>query len=69
MHLVIPTLLLARGAPKVGPGMASILSSSELLITVIVAAIVLIEPVSMLQWIGVITILVGICSPHFCGNK
>lgn len=67
--IVLPTLMLAKGVPKVGPGMASILSSSELPTTIIVAVIVLKEPISILQWIGVITIIVGLCFPYIYNRQ
>lgn len=63
--VVLPTLLLAKGAPQVGAGMSSILMSSELPVTIIVAGIVLRETISILQWMGVLMILVGLCFPHF----
>jgi len=67
--VVIPNVLIAKGTPKVGGGLASILISSELPMTIIFAAIVLKEPVSLLQWIGIIAILIGICTPYFLAVK
>jgi len=61
---VIPTLFLNIGTPKVGTGLATILSSSELPVAIIASAVILREPVSLLQWFGVILIFVGIAIPQ-----
>lgn len=61
---VVPTLLLAKGVPQVGPGMATILCSSELPVALLGAAILLGERASILQWFGVGLILFGMAIPY-----
>ena len=63
--VALPPLLFSVGMPHVGAGLGTILSSSELPVAIILSTIVLAEPVSGGQWIGVLTILVGIA----IGNK
>jgi drug/metabolite transporter (DMT)-like permease len=58
--VVIPPLLFSIGMPHIGPGLGSILTSSELPVAVLMSAIVLSEPVDWIQWTGVILILLGI---------
>lgn len=62
--VVLPVLLFALGAPKISTGLATILGAGELPVAVIVSMLVLREHVSMLQWIGVIIILLGIAYPQ-----
>lgn len=61
--LLLPAILFNIGMPKVG-GLGSILSASELPMAVIMSTLVLHETVSLLQWVGVIVILVGIAFPN-----
>jgi drug/metabolite transporter (DMT)-like permease len=49
--------------------MATILNAAELPVEVLAAAIVLVEAVSGLQWVGVLVILVGIAFPHLMEKK
>ncbi|WP_141434282.1 EamA family transporter [Bacillus sp. 03113] len=58
--VVLPPLFFSIGMPHVGPGLGTILTASELPVAVIMSAFVLSEDVSLLQWIGVSLILVGI---------
>ncbi len=70
--VAIPTLLFTIGVPHIGGGMATILSSAELPMAVLMSAIVLKETISGLQWIGVILILTGIVLPeviHFSTKR
>lgn len=60
LGVVLPPILFTIGMPHVGPGLGTILTSSELPIAVILSSIVLSEHVSMSQWIGVVLILGGI---------
>jgi drug/metabolite transporter (DMT)-like permease len=60
LGVVLPPILFTIGMPHVGPGLGTILTSSELPIAVILSSIVLSEHVSMFQWLGVILILGGI---------
>jgi len=62
---VIPTICLNIGTPKIGSGLATILSSSELPVAVIASSLVLRESVSLVQWCGVALIFIGIAVPQF----
>ena len=62
--VVLPTIFLATGVPFVGAGLASILGSSELPVTVIGSALFLNESISFVQWMGVTLILIGIALPQ-----
>lgn len=55
---VLPPFLYAYGMPKTGVSLGSILSAVELPVAVSLSYFVLAEPVSYLQWTGVILILV-----------
>jgi len=57
---VLPPLLYSIGMPRIGPGLGTILTASELPVAVSMSALVLGEHVGMLQWIGVALILGGI---------
>ncbi|MCM3128973.1 DMT family transporter [Paenibacillus provencensis] len=67
--VVIPVLLLALGAPKISIGLASILSAGELPVAILASIWLLNEKVSILQWVGIAVILVGIAYPQFSGRK
>ncbi|QTD40997.1 DMT family transporter [Sporosarcina sp. Te-1] len=58
--VVFPPLLFSIGMPNIGPGLGTILTSSELPVAVTMSSLILAEQVSWSQWIGVILILVGI---------
>ncbi|MCE4049411.1 MULTISPECIES: EamA family transporter [Bacillaceae] len=57
---VLPPLLLSIGMPKVGPGLGTILTASELPVAVLMSALILREQVGVWQWFGVALILGGI---------
>jgi drug/metabolite transporter (DMT)-like permease len=57
---ILPTICFTFGVPKIGVGMATILSSVELPVAVFMAWIVFSETVLVLQWLGVFLILVAI---------
>jgi len=61
---VIPPICFAIGVPKSGGGLASILSAAELPVAVFMSGIILHERVTMLQWIGVAVILIGVALPE-----
>ncbi len=61
---VIPVLLFGLGAPKINPGLASILSAGEFPVAVTASVLVLHEHVTSLQWFGIAVILVGIAYPQ-----
>lgn len=58
--VVLPPFLFSISIPKVGNGLGTILSSSELPTTIVLSAIILTEQVTFLQVCGIIVILVGI---------
>lgn len=58
--IALPPLLFAVGIPHVGPGLGSILGSSELPVAVLLSYFVLKEPIDSWQWVGIILILIGI---------
>lgn len=57
---IIPPLLFSNGIPKIGVGYSSILMTAELPVAVICAQIILKEQVNLLQWLGIIVILLSI---------
>jgi len=57
---VLPPLLFSIGMPKVGPGLGTILTASELPVAVLMSALILNEYVGVWQWFGVALILGGI---------
>lgn len=67
--VVLPVLLFALGAPKISTGLATILGAGELPVAVIASVLVLSEQVSMLQWIGVVVILIGIAYPQIAAQR
>jgi drug/metabolite transporter (DMT)-like permease len=65
---VIPTILFNLGIPKIGSSLAAMLSSVELPVAIIGAFFILQEWVSLLQWLGVAMIIVGIVIAEKKGN-
>ena len=58
--VVVPVICFSIGVPKVGTGLGTILGAAELP-TAIIASITLVhEVVTVMQWIGIIVILLGI---------
>lgn len=57
---VIPTVCLTYGVPHIGAGLSAILGAVELPMVVAVAYFFLGEKVNMLQWAGIIVILLGV---------
>jgi drug/metabolite transporter (DMT)-like permease len=62
---VIPTLFFAMGVPRIGSGTATILGAAELPTAILMSSLVLKEGVTLLQWVGVIFILIGIALPEW----
>lgn len=60
----LPTLLFSIGIPKIGIRLAAILSAAELPVAVLTAYFYLNESVRILQWTGVIVIMLSIILPH-----
>ena len=57
---IIPPLLFSISAPYLPSGISTILGSIELPVAVIMAKIVFSEPIQVIQWMGIILILVAI---------
>jgi len=57
---VLPPLLFTRGMPLTGIGLGAIIASIEIPVSVFMAHLLLKEPVSLLQWTGVILILFAV---------
>ncbi|TQR36140.1 EamA family transporter [Brevibacillus brevis] len=66
---VIPIFCLAVGVPRIGNGLATILSAVELPTVVLLSNFVLQETVSLPQWGGVFMILAAICVPQVKWRK
>ncbi|WP_256758005.1 DMT family transporter [Cohnella sp. WQ 127256] len=60
----LPPVLFAIGVPHIGEGMTGILGASELPVAVMLSSIVLHEHVSMLQWMGVLLVIMGVALPE-----
>lgn len=67
--VVIPPLLFSKGVPKIGAGISTILSSSELPVATLMSYILLHESISPLQWMGILIILIGISIPYMVSKK
>ncbi|MFD4931268.1 DMT family transporter [Peribacillus butanolivorans] len=61
--MIIPVFLFTIAVPKVGLSMSSILGAIELPIAVMVSVILLSENVTLLQIVGIVTILIGMSLP------
>jgi len=57
---ILPPLLFTRGMPLTGMGLGAIIASVEIPVSVLMAHLLLNEPVSFLQWVGVILILFAV---------
>ena len=67
--IVIPIYLFSIAVPKVGTATASILSAMELPVAVTVSVWLLSEPLSVLQVIGIIIILIGMTLPTYIQRR
>ncbi|MEJ8546118.1 EamA family transporter [Brevibacillus borstelensis] len=65
----VPTVCFTFGVPHIGPGMAGILGAAELPMAVFSSYIILQESVSLLQWLGVIIILLGMILPEWARHR
>jgi drug/metabolite transporter (DMT)-like permease/uncharacterized membrane protein YphA (DoxX/SURF4 family) len=72
---ILPTILFMRGMPLTGMGLGAIIAAVEIPVAALMANILLNEPVSLLQWIGVILILAAVALmnigfiPQLINNK
>ncbi|MFD0693017.1 DMT family transporter [Paenibacillus sp. GCM10027628] len=66
---VIPPLFFAIGVPRIGGGLATILSAVELPAAVVMSFVVLNESVHWLQWLGVAVTMFGISLPELMKRR
>lgn len=57
---IIPPVLFSKGIPKIGTGLSAIIMTAELPVAVLCAHGLLGEPVTALQWAGVVLMLLAI---------
>lgn len=57
---ILPPLLFTRGMPLTGMGLGAIIASVEIPVSILMAHVLLKEPVSFIQWVGVILILFAV---------
>ncbi len=67
--IILPILLFSIAVPKVGGGLASILSAMELPVAIIVSVIVLHETLTILQIGGIVLVLVGMILPSVIAQR
>ena len=57
---IIPPVLFARGIPKIGAGLSSVIMTAELPVAVIFAHIILGEQLTASQWTGIVIMLLAL---------
>lgn len=57
---ILPPILFNKGMPKIGTGLGSIISALEIPVSVLSAYFLLHESITILQWIGIIVILLAV---------
>lgn len=57
---ILPPILFNKGMPKIGTGLGSIISALEIPVSVFSAYLLLNENISLLQWLGIVIILVSV---------
>lgn len=57
---ILPTILFTKGFPITGVGLGSIIAALEIPVSVMSAMIILKERVNVIQWIGILVILVSV---------
>lgn len=57
---ILPPLLFTKGIPKTGIALANIIASLEIPVSILSAIIILNESVAIIQWIGVLIILIAV---------
>jgi len=62
--IVFPLILFTIGIPKIGSGLATILSAAELPVAVLASFFLLKENVTVLQCLGIVFILLGVAVPQ-----
>jgi drug/metabolite transporter (DMT)-like permease len=64
---ILPPLLLTRGIPLTGMGLGAIIAAVEIPVSVFMARLLLNEPVSSVQWLGVVLILCAVAGMNMGG--
>ncbi|KYG89282.1 multidrug transporter [[Bacillus] sp. KCTC 13219] len=67
--IILPILLFSIAVPKVGGSLASILSAMELPVAILASMIVLKEALSILQFVGIALVLIGMILPSYLSMK
>ncbi|BDH59976.1 multidrug transporter [Lysinibacillus sp. PLM2] len=67
--IIFPIQLFSIAAPKVGGGLTSILSATELPVAVLASVVVLHESLSILQIIGILLVLTGMILPTVIAQR
>ncbi|SOC23127.1 threonine/homoserine efflux transporter RhtA [Ureibacillus xyleni] len=67
--IILPILLFSIAGPKVGGGLSSILSAMELPVAILAAGIVLHETLTILQFFGIVLVLIGMTLPTVLAQR
>ena len=59
--LMCPVLLFGLGSPHLPAGLSTVMAAAELPSGLLIAMIVLGEPLGAIEWLGVVVILAGVC--------
>lgn len=62
---ILPPLLFTKGIPKTGISLANIIASLEIPVSILSAIFILNESVDLIQWIGVLIILISVLAINF----
>lgn len=65
----LPPLLFAYGVPKIGEGLTSVIGAAELPVAVLLSSVVLHEQVTLVQWGGVLLVLLGVAMPEWMRHR
>ncbi|MGB3345001.1 MAG: EamA family transporter [Aequorivita sp.] len=57
---ILPPILFNKGMPRIGTGLGSIISALEIPVSVFSAYLILSEQVTILQWLGIVIILISV---------
>ncbi len=61
---IVPPVLFSKGIPRIGAGISAIIMTAELPVAIICSHLVLHEPITGLQWLGVGVMLAAIAMLH-----
>ena len=59
--MLCPVLLFGMGSPHLPAGLSTVMAAAELPAGLLITMIVLGEPLGVVEWLGVATILAGVC--------